>query len=422
MEWVETTGRTVADALDSALDELGVHEEDVEFEVLEEPKAGLFGRFGRTDARVRVRLKPISREKPGERRRRKGKGGGRSRGEGSGRGDGPGRGGGRESGARAGARAARASPRRGREREAGGACRAVRVRKAEGNGDGRVGPAAAAPMTMLRRGTRWKSRRCRSSAGRDGGGVHRRVWWRRSALEADVTQQIDDGSIHVEDRRARTSACWSGPKGATLNAIEELVRAVVQREAGGHGARIHVDVGGYRAKRREALAGFTRELVEKVLETGEDQVLEPMPSPDRKVVHDTVGGDRRGRDQLGGRGSPPLRGDPPGLIVTERRRQLLGVLEGAQDLGLLGPGPVEAHVEHSEVWADRARSSSRVVPRPRQRRRGTRPGARARLAGDPGDPAGCPGPLRDVASRRGRPPGPRRPSRGRAGARRGRRP
>ena len=47
MEWVETTGKTVADALDAALDELGVHEDDVEVEVLEEPKAGLFGRIGR---------------------------------------------------------------------------------------------------------------------------------------------------------------------------------------------------------------------------------------------------------------------------------------------------------------------------------------------------------------------------------------
>ena len=84
MEWVETTGRTVAEAIDSALDELGVHEEDVEHEVIEEPRSGLFGRFGGSDARVRVRLKPISREKPGERRRRKGKGG-RSRGEGNGR-------------------------------------------------------------------------------------------------------------------------------------------------------------------------------------------------------------------------------------------------------------------------------------------------------------------------------------------------
>ena len=34
MEWVETTGKTVEDALDAALDELGVDERDMEFEVL----------------------------------------------------------------------------------------------------------------------------------------------------------------------------------------------------------------------------------------------------------------------------------------------------------------------------------------------------------------------------------------------------
>src|SRR5690242_11242257 len=46
MEWVETTGRSVAEAVDAALDQLGVHEEELEYEVLVEPKSGLFGRFG----------------------------------------------------------------------------------------------------------------------------------------------------------------------------------------------------------------------------------------------------------------------------------------------------------------------------------------------------------------------------------------
>ena len=46
MEWVETTGRTIAEALDAALDELGVDEDDVEYEVLEEPKSGFLGRLG----------------------------------------------------------------------------------------------------------------------------------------------------------------------------------------------------------------------------------------------------------------------------------------------------------------------------------------------------------------------------------------
>src|SRR6476660_2841271 len=69
MEWVETTGATVAAALDAALDELGVHEDEVEYQVLQEPKSGLFGRLGGNPARVRARVKPVSREKPGDRQR-----------------------------------------------------------------------------------------------------------------------------------------------------------------------------------------------------------------------------------------------------------------------------------------------------------------------------------------------------------------
>src|SRR5918995_1726960 len=46
MEWVETTGRTIEEALDAALDELGVDEKDVEYEVMSRPRGGLFGRFG----------------------------------------------------------------------------------------------------------------------------------------------------------------------------------------------------------------------------------------------------------------------------------------------------------------------------------------------------------------------------------------
>ena len=42
MEWVETTGRTIEDAKEAALDQLGVDESDAEFEVVEEPRAGLF--------------------------------------------------------------------------------------------------------------------------------------------------------------------------------------------------------------------------------------------------------------------------------------------------------------------------------------------------------------------------------------------
>lgn len=59
MEWVEVTGKTVEEAKDAALDQLGVDESEAEFEVVQEPKAGLFGRL-RSEARVRARVQPTA--------------------------------------------------------------------------------------------------------------------------------------------------------------------------------------------------------------------------------------------------------------------------------------------------------------------------------------------------------------------------
>jgi spoIIIJ-associated protein len=107
------------------------------------------------------------------------------------------------------------------------------------------------------------------------------------ALGARVSCEIVDDGILIEVT-GENLGLLVGQKGATLAAIEELVRTVVQRQTDGHGVRINVDVAGYRAKRREALAEFTRGVAGKVLETGRAQALEPMSAADRKVVHDTA--------------------------------------------------------------------------------------------------------------------------------------
>ncbi len=70
MEWVETTGKTIAEAKEKALDQLGVHEEDAEFELLDEPKQGLFGRV-RGEARVRARVRPTQARQKVDRRDRR---------------------------------------------------------------------------------------------------------------------------------------------------------------------------------------------------------------------------------------------------------------------------------------------------------------------------------------------------------------
>lgn len=80
-----------------------------------------------------------------------------------------------------------------------------------------------------------------------------------------------------------------GPKGQTLSSVHELSRAVLQRRAPGrHDGRVRIDIGGYRQRRREALARFVRDQAAAVLESGVSRALEPMNSVDRKIVHDTV--------------------------------------------------------------------------------------------------------------------------------------
>jgi spoIIIJ-associated protein len=57
MRTVETTGRTVEEAVEASLEELGVGQDDVEIEILEEPNRGLFGIIGSKQARVKVTVK-----------------------------------------------------------------------------------------------------------------------------------------------------------------------------------------------------------------------------------------------------------------------------------------------------------------------------------------------------------------------------
>jgi spoIIIJ-associated protein len=80
-----------------------------------------------------------------------------------------------------------------------------------------------------------------------------------------------------------------GPKGQTLQSVQELARTVVQRQATGtHHGRVRIDIGGYRQRRKEALARFATQVAADVAETGVAKALEPMHPADRKVVHDTV--------------------------------------------------------------------------------------------------------------------------------------
>ncbi|GIG57996.1 SpoIIIJ-associated protein [Longispora fulva] len=78
-----------------------------------------------------------------------------------------------------------------------------------------------------------------------------------------------------------------GPRGATLEALQELARLAVYAQTG-HPSRLLVDVGGFRDGRRKELGALAKTAAERVLADGEAVKLEPMSAFERKCVHDVI--------------------------------------------------------------------------------------------------------------------------------------
>jgi spoIIIJ-associated protein len=265
VEWVETTGRTVEEAKEAALDQLGVDDQDAEFEILEEPKSGLFGRL-RQEARVRARVRPTTPRPKVDRRER------RRRGGASGAGAAP-----AATTAESAAPASATSTRRAAPRPS------TPARPRGGAKPARATPApapandtGATPMEQL-------------DLDAQAANVQSFLEGLLDAFDVDgdvTVDQVDDDTLEARVDGSDLGLLV-GPKGQTLQAVQELARAVLSKEGPGS-ARLRVDVAGYRERRREALARFTRTIAEQVLASGTPTSLEPMGAADRKVVHDTA--------------------------------------------------------------------------------------------------------------------------------------
>jgi spoIIIJ-associated protein len=78
-----------------------------------------------------------------------------------------------------------------------------------------------------------------------------------------------------------------GPRGETLDALQELTRLAVQQKTGSR-SRLMLDISGHRAARRNELADLARTTAEQVRSTGEPARMSPMNPFERKVVHDAI--------------------------------------------------------------------------------------------------------------------------------------
>jgi len=274
VEWV---AKTVDEAKDEALDRLGVDESEAEFEVLEEPKAGLFGRL-RSEARVRARVQPTAvrpKVERGSRRRVR-----KDRPE-----DADGAVGGTAVGGTAvgGTAGAGAGAKPGTDPPGEGLAVTPRT-----PGSARAPRPKRAPTPATERRTPMDDDDERSGDAGEVGEEFLQGLISAFGVPGTVsTTESDDGDTVELSVEGEEVGMLIGPRGQTLAALQELTRTVVQRKADSR-RRVLVDVGGYSKARREALARFTTEIASQVVASGVVRVLEPMPPADRKVVHDTV--------------------------------------------------------------------------------------------------------------------------------------
>lgn len=271
MEWVETTAKTVEAAKEAALDQLGVAADEAEFEVLDEPRPGLFGRT-RGEGRVRARIIPAQVRPKQERRRRgtkdkpKGKGG-----------------------------ADRISESDASTKVQSTDEPTVAADEPTNSSDGSRAPQ---PKRRNDRSSNKSQEKTMSNDDREPSPVSPQEVGDAavvfmdglvSAFGAEGTSELEVEGTELDVRVGGVGlGLLVGPGGRTLNAIQDLARVSAQRRLGDHETRLRIDVAGYRARRSEALQRFAVDVAESVRESGESRALEPMTSADRKVIHDAL--------------------------------------------------------------------------------------------------------------------------------------
>ena len=283
MEWIETTGSTVDEAKDRALDRLGIAEDDMQFEIIEEGSNSLF-RLKRKDARLRARVKPVNTRPKQTDRRSRGK-----------------------------------KQTVNKKKSSGNSVRNKNKnsssQKVDSKGNNQKNSKNNKTPTNVTDGSKKRDNdiktsrkgRLRSNSELNKSGIDV-VKKNTMDLEeqAEITEDFVSGLLEkmglqarvvssIEDNRAIVQAqglnlgLAIGPRGETVRAITQLSHTMIQRLSDGEAeGKLTVDIGGYRERRRTFLAEFAVNQANEVLDEGHSVALDPMNASDRKVVHDAI--------------------------------------------------------------------------------------------------------------------------------------
>lgn len=101
-----------------------------------------------------------------------------------------------------------------------------------------------------------------------------------------VTVEVEENRI-VADISGDDCGILIGRKGETLRSIQYIASLIANKTAKTR-VRLVLDIGSYRAKRKDNVVGLATRTAERALRTGQAFELTPMSAADRRVVHESL--------------------------------------------------------------------------------------------------------------------------------------
>lgn len=226
LKWIETTGKTERDAINAALEQLGLDDDSVSIEVITRAKTGFLG-IGSCPAKIRVTYE-IPDEVPEEPEKEK----------------------------------------------------VPEVVEA---------PPAAEPVPEQERSVEKEPEEAAAETELTPDRSERIQEFLTGLLErlecsAEVKLQRNEAGIYQVELVGENLGTLIGRRGETLDAIQQLTNYAVNRGQSKR-VRIHIDAEHYRAKREESLQRLARKTAGKALKYHRNMMLEPMNAYERHVIH-----------------------------------------------------------------------------------------------------------------------------------------
>ena len=233
LKWIETTGKTERDALNKALKELGLEDDDVSIEVITRAKTGFLG-IGSCPAKIRVTYEvpdepaPVVEEPVAE-----------------------------------------------PEAPAEAVAEPEPVEEPTPPSAAEPEPAEAPAETPVMEAEPERKEKIETFLT----GLLERL-----EVPAEIKLQVNEAGIYQVELVGKNLGALIGRRGETLDAIQQLTNYAVNRGQSKR-IRIHIDAENYRAKREESLQRLARKTAGKALKYRRNMMLEPMNAYERHVIH-----------------------------------------------------------------------------------------------------------------------------------------